>query len=406
MIRRKSGRKKRQRLPISIEPFTGKALCILLVVILTMGAFLAPKMINSIYDSQTLMQIRYVDMHLNTYEVAYNNFQEKLERIANVCAYGERLSVLPVEETAQAVSDKELTAIVNQEIGELAEENMFLCESGWWSSLTEENLVRREKKTAYVRSHAGERGETLWQEMPPLQFWVLEFMMTAEQKKDAEKYDADRPKYMDTMIEAGQIVSTEMPARAVSSIRVVMDAEFYKVYALSLDGAGDVILPEYDLLLGELAGIWAQYEVLPEYRREIVYHMLDAWGTYWGVNYLDRGLIASDYSDGNMIGRLCFPSDTVPAEETDREGEFATGTEETEAASMSEGVNEQKVGKEVKIDKGGVVDMVYAEDAAEDADGGAVINLEVGCRVEVYESADLNWTQEYGCREFFEMLQF
>ncbi len=406
MIRRKSGRRKRQRLPLSIEPLTGKALCILLVVILTVGAFLAPKMINSIYDSRTLMQTRYVDMHLNTYEVAYNNFQEKLERIANVCAYGEELSVLPVEETAQAVSDKDLTAIVNQEIGKLAEEKAFLCESGWWGSLTEENLVRREKKTAYVRSHADARGETLWKEMPPLQFWVLEFMMTEEQIKDAEKYDAARQEYIDKMIDAGQTVSAEMPTRAVSSIRVVLDAEFYKVYALSLDGAGDVILSEYGLFLGELAGIWREYEVLPEYRREVVYLMLDAWSAYWGVNYLDRGLIASDYSDGNMIGRLCFPNDTVLAEENDKEGEIAEGAGEMESVSISDEANSQTRGKEVKTDKGGIVDMMYADVTAEDADGGATIDLEAGCRVEVYETTDLNWTQEYGCREFFEMLQF
>ena len=72
----------------------GKALCILLVVILTVGAFLAPKMINNLYDAGTLMQITYMDLDLSTYAVAYTSFPEKIEAIARAKAAGERLSVL------------------------------------------------------------------------------------------------------------------------------------------------------------------------------------------------------------------------------------------------------------------------------------------------------------------------
>ena len=115
-------RKKRSRKEkkwISLDNMMGKALCILLVVILTVGAFLAPKMINNLYDAGTLMQITYMDLDLSTYAVAYTSFPEKIEAIARAEAVGEKLSVLSSEETDEKLSDEELVEITNGEMEEL-----------------------------------------------------------------------------------------------------------------------------------------------------------------------------------------------------------------------------------------------------------------------------------------------
>ena len=69
---------------LSPDSFMGKALCILLVIILTVGAFLAPKVINNLYDAGTLMQITYMDMDLSPYAVSYVKMEDKLQAIARV----------------------------------------------------------------------------------------------------------------------------------------------------------------------------------------------------------------------------------------------------------------------------------------------------------------------------------
>ena len=180
----------------SLDHMMGKALCILLVVILTVGAFLAPKMINHLYDAGTLMQITYMDMNLSPYAVAYNSFQEKIEAVARAETAGDKLAFLPAEESGEKISDEELVEIVNREMEAVAERTVMTVWDGWWEEMTKENLISREKNTAYVQPGSGMGDHDPGQEMAPLHFWTLTFELTQEQQNESREA-AEREKWVE-----------------------------------------------------------------------------------------------------------------------------------------------------------------------------------------------------------------
>lgn len=310
MIKKKAH--KRGKMAVDSRWFSSDALmaeivCILLVVILVIGAFLAPRMINSLYDAGTLAQIEYMDMDLNTYEVAYSNFEEKMKAIGMIKAYGEEFSILPVEETSKSISDEELTELVNQEIGKLAEADGFLYDGGWWSSLTEKNLTLREKETLYVQHHIGMQENDALQDMPPIEVWALTYEMTEAQEKMWIKENMEEAELLEetevlasgegTVDSAVDLSVVEYNLESVPKrLTVILDAEFYKIYAAALSGASaSAYIDKYGIPVWEFVGNRyadvAQNAVVQQMDKErqiavswdAAYRIGEAWSGYWGI---------------------------------------------------------------------------------------------------------------------------
>lgn len=380
-------RKKRSRKEkkwISLDNMMGKALCILLVVILTVGAFLAPKMINNLYDAGTLMQITYMDLDLSTYAVAYTSFPEKIEAIARAEAVGEKLSVLSSEETDEKLSDEELVEITNGEMEELKDSFVMPFWEEWWSGLSEKNLVSREKNTLYAQP--GEQEGTSGSEMAPVQFWTLTFEINENQKViQEEEYQR--------MMEGMKGVDSWPPFAFVSrKLIVCLDADFYKIYAFGIEGEQDKIWIQYEMYGWEFPDIFGM--VFPttagvEYSKIIsddinntqmmlTDHFVADWSAYWGVDTEDD-VVYGAAAQGEIMGYMIFPNEEGEADD----------------ASVSyEGDGENKY-----VDTSNVIE--YA-----DWSGGDGMLLAVGCTGQWDGEDNELWIQRAGCREFFEMMQF
>ena len=380
-------RKKRSRKEkkwISLDNMMGKALCILLVVILTVGAFLAPKMINNLYDAGTLMQITYMDLDLSTYAVAYTSFPEKIEAIARAEAVGEKLSVLSSEETDEKLSDEELVEITNGEMEELKDSFVMPFWEEWWSGLSEKNLVSREKNTLYAQP--GEQEGTSGSEMAPVQFWTLTFEINENQKViQEEEYRR--------MMEGMKGVDSWPPFAFVSrKLIVCLDADFYKIYAFGIEGEQDKIWIQYEMYGWEFPDIFGM--VFPttaggEYSKIIsddindtqmmlTDHFVADWSAYWGVDTEDD-VVYGAAAQGEIMGYMIFPNGEGEADD---------------AGGFYEGDGENKY-----VDTSSVIE--YA-----DWSGGEGMLLAVGCAGQWDGEDNELWIQRAGCREFFEMMQF
>lgn len=380
-------RKKRSRKEkkwISLDNMMGKALCILLVVILTVGAFLAPKMINNLYDAGTLMQITYMDLDLSTYAVAYTSFPEKIEAIARAEAAGEKLSVLSSEGTDEKLSDEELVEITNGEMEELKDSFVMPFWEEWWSGLSEKNLVSREKNTLYAQP--GEQEGTSGSEMAPVQFWTLTFEINENQKViQEEEYRR--------MMEGMKGVDSWPPFAFVSrKLIVCLDADFYKIYAFGIEGEQDKIWIQYEMYGWEFPDIFGM--VFPttaggEYSKIIsddindtqmmlTDHFVADWSAYWGVDTEDD-VVYGAAAQGEIMGYMIFPNGEGEADD---------------ASGFYEGDGENKY-----VDTSSVIE--YA-----DWSGGEGMLLAVGCAGQWDGEDNELWIQRAGCREFFEMMQF
>ncbi|MEY8524986.1 hypothetical protein AALA90_18445 [Lachnospiraceae bacterium 38-10] len=380
-------RKKRSRKEkkwISLDNMMGKALCILLVVILTVGAFLAPKMINNLYDAGTLMQITYMDLDLSTYAVAYTSFPEKIEAIARAKAAGEKLSVLSSEGTDEKLSDEELVEITNGEMEELKDSFVMPFWEEWWSGLSEKNLVSREKNTLYAQP--GEQEGTSGSEMAPVQFWTLTFEINENQKViQEEEYRR--------MMEGMKGVDSWPPFAFVSrKLIVCLDADFYKIYAFGIEGEQDKIWIQYEMYGWEFPDIFGM--VFPttaggEYSKIIsndindtqmmlTDHFVADWSAYWGVDTEDD-VVYGAAAQGEIMGYMIFPNGEGEADD---------------ASGFYEGDGENKY-----VDTSSVIE--YA-----DWSGGDGMLLAVGCAGQWDGEDNELWIQRAGCREFFEMMQF
>lgn len=393
------------------EYLLGKALCMLLVAILTVGAFLAPKMISSLYDAKTLMQVQYVDMNLNTYAVDYDSFSEKLERIALAAAYGGEFAALDVEETGETLSDSELTEIVSREIGKLAGAGGFLCEKGWWSDLTRENLTRRKKETFYLKNGDTAREEGTMQELKPIPFWKLEFMMTDEQKEAAAIYLKD--------VDAKE---TALLYNEADTLTVLLDAEFHKIYAAALDGAaGSTLAERYGIYFGGL-NVTIREQDSNDYDHEIgdeiAYSLLGAWREYWELDNVSAIWRNGDDAGRNLMGAVCFSSDPDGAEgsaETAMNGAEIAESADAEMKNGTVSISAAAAGANETTGKAG---DVIVEAGAQESGSSLIENrkespevrLEAGCMLESHDASGSPWEgtyrERYGCKVFFEMLQF
>lgn len=396
----KTGKKKRAERWFSLDSLLGKSLCILLVVILTVGAFLAPKMINNLYDAGTLMQITYVDMDLSTYAVAYTSFQEKLMAIARAKTTGDRLVALTAEETDEKISDEELVRFVNQEMEE--KKGDVLLNEDWWSRLSGENLVSREKVTVYAQTQMSSQDDTAGAEMAPIQFWILSFEVTDEQKT-YRKYE-----YEEMMkAEKVQIVG-DSPEYLTDRLIVCLDAEFYKIYAMATAGDELGIMDMYGWDLPMLFTVdlenryWTDDDMY--LRMDLTNMSMAGWADYWDVMPEDKDIYLN--IQGELSGCMAF-----------LDGQAETGDAGADTDTDTETDNEAAVGSmesEVVIEKlyNGEYDAYILDSASDitygdmDEENKKEVLLEVGISGNFAGSDNSVWIQKSGCRDFFEMMQF
>lgn len=385
---------------LSLDSFMGKALCILLVFILTVGAFLAPKLINSLYDNRTLMQISYMDMNLNPYAVNYLTVEDKLQAIARVKTAGGSLSVLQAgEESYDTVDDEKLAEAVNQEIEALGSGiNVFFSEA-WWTALTEDDLVSKKKYTLYGRPEGGE--EDTAREMAPFQFWVLEFA----------RMDQDASTIVD---KKGKDRYVEAYSEATDRLMVCMDADFYKLYAVSFAGSEERINAMYGDYLVEALGMngydgWngITSEEWTEIRSDIIEALMDYWGSYWDT-LSDNRMFYLDI-ESELVGAFLYQN---------------AGTQESDATARTDRESERFVDWEARGLEQPVVERVEVTNAS--ATDAAAVTVEENVRQSLWredqtflilsaqgqriwgegDAATATVVQKIGCRDFFEMMQF
>lgn len=394
----KTGKRKRAERWFSLDSLMGKGLCILLVVILTVGAFLAPKMINNLYDAGTLMQITYVDMDLSTYAVAYTSFQEKLMAIARAKTAGDRLVALTAEETDEKISDEELVRFVNQEMEE--KRGDVLLNEDWWSRLSGENLVSREKVTVYAQTQMSSQDDAAGAEMAPIQFWILSFEVTDDQKT-YRKYE-----YEEMMKEEKVQIVGDSPEYVTDRLIVCLDAEFYKIYAMATAGDELSFMDMYGWDLPMLFTVdlknryWADDNMY--LRMDLTNMSMAGWADYWDVMPEDKDIYLN--IQGELSGCMAFLDGQA---ETDDAG-ADTGTEtDNEAAvgSMESGVVIEKMydGEYDAYILNSASDVTYGD---MDEENKKEVLLEVGISGNFAGSDNSVWIQKSGCREFFEMMQF
>ncbi len=389
----------------SLDNLMGKALCILLVIILTVGAFLAPKMINNLFDAGTLMQITYMDLDMSTYAVAYTSFREKVEAIARAETAGEKLTVLSSEEASEKPEDRELIEITNAEMEELKDSAVMVLWEDWWNELSVENLVSREKNTLYTQP-GGTRNGAPGSDMAPVQFWTLTFELTEDQRAQrAEEYRVETGESDDFVMSWPPFVY------AAERLVVCLDADFYKIYAIGIEGVSDNIWIEYEMYgyeFPDIFGIDYFADDRGKYTEEMSGYITDVqmnltedflagWSAYWGVRQ-EETVYAAD-RQGEIIGYMTFLNEGNDSAGTDRET-GAQSDAETIVVVDSDGNASYAGDKENKYADESI------ESAYEDWSGGGEILLAVGCCGEFGGEKREVWMQRAGCRTFFEMMQF
>lgn len=379
MSEKNKKRKKNSRRLFSLDSLMGKVLCVLLVVILTVGAFLAPKLINNLYDTGTLMQITYVDMDLSTYAVPYTVFQDKIEAVARAQSAGSRLAVLPAEETADRISDEELIRIVNEEMETVGDNMSVLFKEGWWDAQTVDNLVSREKHTVYMSLPAVQ--EDASQEMTPFQVWTLTFAL-AEKQDELVVYNGKDRKTLSQF--------------ATDRLIVCMDADFYKIIAVAVRGdrlrtekmyGWDMIYlfgaaPDAPASVRREAASY-DYTYLREAQMGIASEISERWVEYWDIK--SKNYIYQIDDAGTLSAYLILEDKTSGTQDK------SSGGEGTSGAAMASAADTEAAG--------------YPDEDIP-APGAGELLLEAGCRVEWEATDDNIWILKAGCMEFFEMMQF
>ncbi len=411
---------------LSPDSFMGKALCILLVIILTVGAFLAPKVINNLYDAGTLMQITYMDMDLSPYAVSYVKMEDKLQAIARVKTAGGFLSVLPVGEEAEGgVSGAELAEAVNREVGELRWGLGTFFSEAWWSTLTEGSLVSRTKYTLYGRPD-GEGNDTS-KEMAPFQFWVLQFVRveSSDEEGKENKYLTDSDDITDR-------------------IMVCMDADFDKIYAFAVAGNVDRIEEVYGLELmeifdkdGEVRG-YAEASLLPEERQrlriDLTADIMAGWAEYWDTVPEERAYYMDVQNE--LVGVYVYRDEesAAKADGGGKEGSVGVDSEEetteivvdaktgmTSQTELSEAERRALALEKAVMGYGQEGErLIYNYEAGEaflfsaeeietsgfKEEGDMLLTVGAQGQAVRGEESTAVWIQKTGCRDFFDMMQF
>jgi len=413
----RAGRKKAPNKWLSLDSLMGKSLCVLLVIILTVGAFLAPKMVNNLYDAGTLMQITYADMDLSTYAVAYASFQEKIMAIARANTAGEKLVALQAEDSEEKIGDEELIGIVNQEIDNMESGFGKIFHESWWSELTEENLISRRKVAAYAQAQRNGQDNASGQEMAPIQFWILSFEITEKQKQKYVRYEDLYDTEKKGAIE--EVIST---SNVTDRLIVCLDAEFFKIYAMAVEGDTEEIMSWYGMDISRLFMMQEYMEVaykeamatgaVPDANLELGMIFTDQniadWAAYWDVEPADKHIYLS--IPGETSGCMAFSDEkeeTGQVEEEPDQGKEA-GYADTDGAPLNSAGAGEVIGEAYDVEYMGY-GMYFVDSASditygsESGEGENEILLEVG--LSGYDESGA-WIQKSGCREFFEMMQF
>lgn len=115
---------------------------ILLVGSLLLAAFFVPEWFVKMKDESSLGQEKAIKLEMNTYELTYHNFAEKLYLIANYETMGIVMQAVQVPDNE--VTDEELTEYVVQEIDALLEPVLDIS-----LSVKPEELMEREQYMLY-----------------------------------------------------------------------------------------------------------------------------------------------------------------------------------------------------------------------------------------------------------------
>lgn len=113
------------------------------------------------YDNNTLNQVTYTDINVNTYEASYDSFGEKLRAIARVFSEKKGLQAVRMDEIGFEMSRADLTKIVNKELKKLNEYHVL------------DHVVKLKKKHMILYERYILYGQSGEENFKGISFWKL-----------------------------------------------------------------------------------------------------------------------------------------------------------------------------------------------------------------------------------------
>lgn len=205
-----------------IKKYGATVLGMLLLIVLLVGAFVVPGIINRVYDSRILGQINMQEVSLSTYELTYDSFEEKLHTIGRAISEGSTINLIELSEdmsSEQTLSDEELTEVVRQEVDILL--NQYL---GMDISISSDELWLRRLFTVFGNSSGNTENI-----LSGIQVYRLNYVVNAGTDKD------------------GVILS------------LFMDTEFHKIYAFALENGSYYFAEPFMYRQEEISDILVDY---------------------------------------------------------------------------------------------------------------------------------------------------
>lgn len=104
------------------------AIGIFCVALLFVLALIFPKYYYQHYDNDMLNRVTYTDSHVDTFEVSYDSFVEKLHVITKMFHTKGEMQAVRVSELGAGMNKASLTKIANQELSKLRKQNVLVSE--------------------------------------------------------------------------------------------------------------------------------------------------------------------------------------------------------------------------------------------------------------------------------------
>lgn len=203
------------------------------------------------YDNNTLNQVTYTDINVNTYEASYDSFGEKLRAIARVFSEKKGLQAVRMDEIGFEMSRADLTKIVNKELKKLNEYRVL----DHVVKLKEKHMILYERYILY-----GQSGE---ENFKGISFWKLVYN---NKKRKMTFY---------------------------------LDEEFQKIYFLEY-----VQKVSKESKKGEQYTGATIYDMYGE-KTHMFYNWWDGIVDYYGLSYQDKKLEFLSYEE-KMMGEIVF----------------------------------------------------------------------------------------------------
>lgn len=225
----------------------------LLIACLLAAAFGAPVIINAVYDARMQGQVNSREVRLNTYELAYEHFAEKLYALGGMLQNGMAVENIRLLEDEGSLPGSELTALASQEVEVLLNQGL-----GMNIHFTEDNLRLRKLCTVLGRDTVN--GENM---LSGVRFYKLIYDL-GEQTE--EEYGGITNSIAQTDVASGQLT-------------LYLDAEFYKLYAFTLENVSQEQLQATAEQALELEKLGTKAEkVLRQEQENITQLFLEYWG--------------------------------------------------------------------------------------------------------------------------------